>query len=428
MTLSREALVNALALLIVAAAGAWVVHKTEWVDETVPIPPQGEAARDRHYVVKQLVRRLGGEVVAPQHLGTFPPAHATLVLSSWHGDLFPERELALRRWVEAGGRLVVQDAARQPDWIPISEKRLPRAAGAASAPPLPKPPPRAMLPRSLPRPIDCHELNEPEGMAPAFKTPRPYRLCGGGTRFVLQTHAPVSWALHGPDGPEIVRVGVGRGSVTMSSADISDNHDILEGDNALIFMATLQLRPGQTVWFVDTERRPPLLALIWNTGAPAVLLGALALAFAWWRAGVRFGPRAPTPVLARRSVAEQIRGTASFIFQRDSAVLHRAQLRALEQAARRRVRDHDRLDRRSRAEAIAKATALDPKDLARAMDPKLRRTRRELLVTLELLETAVRRLSRRSEAPMQLRSAGDSMAHLRCATSQAPRSGAPLNH
>lgn len=393
MTLSRETVVNLLALLVIAAAGAWFVHQTEWVEETVPIAPHGEAARDDRYVVKQLVHRLEGVAIAPEHFAGLPPPDATLVLSAWHWDLFPERELALRRWVESGGRLVVLDASRQPDWIPISERRAPRAAGAASAASQPAATPRVRPPRGLLRPSECHEVHEPESVAPAFGAPRRYRLCGGSAHLVLQTHAPVSWALHGPNGPEIARVGVGRGNVTMTTADITANRDILEGDNALVFMATLQLRPGQRVWFVDTERRLPLLALIWATGAPAVLLGALALAFVLWRAGVRFGPRAPTPALARRSVAEQIRGTASFIFQRDSAALHRAQLRALEQAARSRVRDHDRLDRRSRAEAIAKATALDPNELARAMDPGLKRTRRELLATLALLETAARRLT-----------------------------------
>jgi hypothetical protein len=181
--------------------------------------------------------------------------------------------------------------------------------------------------------------------------------------------------------------------VTAGTSDVTNNTAILEGDNALVFVASLQLRPGDTVWFADSEQRSPLLAVIWRSGAPAVLLGALAVALLLWRAGVRFGPGAPTAPRARRSVAEQIRGTANFIFQRDSAALHRAQLRTLEQAARKTIRDHDRMDRRSRAEAIAKATALDADALARAMDPALKRPRRDLLATLTLLETAVRRLA-----------------------------------
>jgi hypothetical protein len=88
-----------------------------------------------------------------------------------------------------------------------------------------------------------------------------------------------------------------------------------------------------------------------------------------------------------------VRGTSRFIFKGDSQALHRAQLRSLEQAARRSIRDHDKLDRRSRAEAIAKATALDADSLARAMDTTIDRPRRDLVNVLALLETATRRLT-----------------------------------
>ena len=396
MTLGRDTLLNGLAALGVLAALAWFIHSTEWADETVPLPAHGEAAKDRHYVAKQVIQRLGGQVVAPQNFDTLPPAGATLVLSSWHWDLFPEREQALRRWVENGGHLVAQ-TWRGPEWLPIERMNAPAraASAAASAPPAAPPAPRSTLlgPRFGARPPECHELHEPDDVEPAYGAARRYRLCDGTSGMFLRTRALRRWSVDGPSGPEWLRTSLGRGMVTASLADVSDNRSLLEGDNALVFIAALHLRPGDTVWFVDSEQRPPLLSVIWQTGAPAVLLGALALALLLWRAGVRFGPGAPTAPPARRSVAEQIRGTASFIFQRDAAALHRAQLRALEQAARRMIRDHDRMDRRSRAEAIAKATALDADDLARAMDPSLKRPRRDLLAALTLLETAVRRLS-----------------------------------
>jgi hypothetical protein len=51
------------------------------------------------------------------------------------------------------------------------------------------------------------------------------------------------------------------------------------------------------------------------------------------------------------------------------------------------------MDRRTRAEAIARAAALDAEALARAMDPTLRRSPRDLLAAMTLLETAARRLA-----------------------------------
>jgi hypothetical protein len=395
MTLGRETLLNGLAALMVLAAAAWFVHATEWTDDEVPVPPHGAAAHDDHYAAKQIVQRLGGLAASPQNLDRMPPPGATLVLNSWHWNLFPEREQALRRWVESGGHLVTQ-AWRRPEWLPIEQKSAPArpASTPAVRPPVLPAPSKPLLGPQVTLPSTaCHEVQEPDGVEPAYGTPRRLRVCGPTPGAYLRTASPPRWSLDGPSGPEFLRANLGQGLVTVSLVDVSDNRSLLEGDNALTLVAALRLRPGDTVWFVDSERRPPLLAVIWHTGAPAVLLGGLALALLLWRAGVRFGPGAPTEPPSRRSVAEQIRGTASFIFQRDSAVLHRAQLRALEQAARRIIRDHDRMERRSRAEAIGRATALDAGELARAMDPSLKRPRRELLAALALLETAVRRLS-----------------------------------
>jgi hypothetical protein len=319
-----------------------------------------------------------------------PPAGATLVLGSWEWDLFPEREKALRQWVESGGHLVVP-LWRKPAWVQVSQHG-PQPAIPSSAPLAPATAASAARVAPLPGPSSCHDASEPDSVAPAYGTPRRYRLCNNAHQGFLRSDAPVRWQVDGPRGAELIDIGIGRGSATVHFGTLIDNANVFEGDNALVFIGDLRLQRGDEVWFVDGESRTPLLALIWHTGAPAVLLGALALALLLWRAGVRFGPRAAIPPLARRSVAEQIRGTASFIFQRNSAALHRAQLRALEEQARRTIRDHARLDRRARAEAIARATALDANDLARAMDPALKRPRRDLLATLALLETAVRRL------------------------------------
>jgi hypothetical protein len=227
----------------------------------------------------------------------------------------------------------------------------------------------------------------------AFDRPRDFRLCAVSEDRVLVSKTPFTWTLEGRSGPVVARMPIGRGLATMASAPMSDNSDLFDGDHPAAFVAMLDLRHRPEVWFVDTEQRDPLLTLIWRQGKPAVLIGLGLIALALWRASLRFGPRAPVPPLSRRSVAEQIRGTSSFIFQRDGEALLQAQWRALEQAGRRSIRDHDKLDRRSRADAIARATSLDANALYRALDPALKRHRRDLLATLALLETAARRLT-----------------------------------
>lgn len=419
MRLDRDLVLNLLAGLVLLAMGAWFVANTEWVEVEVPLHAQGEAAKDPHYAAKKMVQRLGGKVESPINLDRLPPQGAVLVLNSWSWDLFPEREAQLRRWVEDGGHLVVQ-AYRIPKWAPLerknAERKPPRrkireeeeseddeededdspaaaptpASAPASAPREPVRPP--VGPLGFRRTVVCRQVSE-GGTQPAYGEVRQYKLCNGGMGSLLLGKSAVQWTLSDTQGPVAMRVAMGRGSVSATHGDWGTNQEVFEGDNALAYMAALQARPGRELWFVSEEARPPLLKLIWQTGAPAVLLFGLLLGLILWRGGFRFGPRAPVPPLARRSVAEQIRGTAGFIFQRDATALHRAQLRVLEQAARRSIRDHDRLELRARAEAIAKATALGADDLARAMNPALKRTPRELVATLTLLETAARRLA-----------------------------------
>jgi hypothetical protein len=404
MKITLDFAVKAALALLVLGIAAWIVVNTEWVEEEVPTPLRGEAEQDPLYAAKQVLRQLGATVVAPPNFDRLPPPGATLVLASSHWSMFPGRAEALRRWVESGGHLVIDDLMLAEDkvfgWIPIRRVPKPGAAGAAGAPAASSAASAPLLrrPQWLPpsQRVNCPELAEPDDMAGAFGPPRKYRVCGAAGVRTLSTAAPVLWSLNGPHGAEFLRVPVGRGAVTADTGySILGNLEVLRADHALTAVAALRLREGDEVWFVTSEKRPPLLAVIWESGAPAVLLAALLLALALWRGAVRFGPRAPGAALARRSVAEQIRGTAHFIWQRNGNALLRAQLRALDEAARGRVHQHERLDRRARAEAIARITALDADALSRAMDPSIKRRRGELPHTLALLESARRRLMSR---------------------------------
>ncbi len=423
MTLTREHGLWAIAAAVLLAAGIWFARHTEWVDEEVDDPPSAELRRDPDLRLKQVIAKLGATVATPTDLDALPPPGATLLLSSLNWNLFAGREAALRQWVEAGGQLVVPSFGRAHgglDWVPIVEKRQAKApasatsaASAASPPALirtdddddsddvadTKPPARPQFgaPPPLPR---CPGINEPAGVAPAFGVARGYATCMF-TGNPLQANVAPSWALDGPRGPVIVRMPLGRGSVTVIGANPPfENAELPEHDNALIAVATLQLRPGHTVWIVRDEARPPLLAFLWQRGAPAVLLGAAALAFALWRGARRFGPRAATVPLARRSMREQIRGTAGFIAHRGSPALHAAQMRALTDAATPRIHGFALMTTGQRAQAIAALTGMDLHTLSHAMNPSLNATRtRHPAAALALLEAARRRLRDAARRP-----------------------------
>lgn len=420
MKFGRQHALFAFFTIVLGAGAVWLALHTEWVEVQVPDPIRGEALRDADHRLKQLATRLGAQVSAPTNLDVLPPPDATLVLSSTQWNIFPERAHALRRWVEGGGHLWLPyqfqgEVDPKMAWVPVKWVRVakppstPPAAAKASAPdaddednkdeeddaprPAPAPPP---VPNAGGK-SHCPGVGEPAHVPPVFGTHHLFESCLY-MRETLRTSVPVQWALYGQHGQVVARVPVGRGSVTVASAYMPwDNSQLLLSDNALLAAATLRIHPGQTLWFVRDEARPPLLSFLWSSGTPAVLLGMLALAFALWRGAVRFGPRTAVLSTVRRSVAEQIRGTAHFIHHHGGTALHAAQLRALNEVARPRIHGFDALILGERAQAIAKATKLDAHTLARAMNPELNSAvnsnpRRHPSTALALIETARRRL------------------------------------
>jgi hypothetical protein len=358
MTRARWATLAGVALTI--ALGVWFARSIEWVDLEVPTFARNEAARDRFYAAKSLVRRLGGSVAAPRSLDALPPPGATLVLSSSHWDMFPGRDAALRRWVEGGGHLVMAEMPffREqfvPDWAPL--RNIDDASAAAG-------PGNAARTRQE----RCRALSEPDSVRPAFGLARSFRVCGFAPTRLDPLVAP-RWSIGDRDGMRMARVDVGRGSVTASTMrGAFANSGIVGDDGALAFAAALDLHPGDAVWFVDEEARTPLLGTLWSAGLPAVLLALAALLLALWRVAPRFGPLAAEPAAARRSIGEQIRRTAAFIAAGPGDALHQASLRALDAVAGRGIADYASLPTLAlRAQAIAQLAGGDPATLAAAM-------------------------------------------------------------
>jgi uncharacterized protein DUF4350 len=409
MTRTRVFL-SLLAAALVVALFAWLMRSVEWVDADVPVPPRGEAARDRFHAAKQLARGLGASVTTVRDFERLPPPAATLVLGSHRWNMFGDREAALRRWVEDGGHLVVLQSAwsatgETPGWVPMRSGRPPRRGGAASSPwaaapdgPATDAPPSDRTAKAPPgsaaaaRHARCGVLFEPPASAGAFGAPRSYRVCGAPSG-VLFAREPL-WQLASERGVVAARVSHGRGDITANAvAGSFDSGALLRDDGALAFAAMLQLRPGDVVWFFDEATRPPFLSLLWQHGAPALGLAALALALLLWRAGTRFGPLLADPPRARRSIGEQVRRTAAFIAADGGAALHRASVRALDDEARRSLAGYAGLvGARDRCDAIARRAHVDPALLLQAMNPSGRIDRRRLALAIARLERARRAL------------------------------------
>jgi len=160
------------------------------------------------------------------------------------------------------------------------------------------------------------------------------------------------------------------------------------------------------VHFLSEDDAPWLLALAWQRGAPVIALSLAIVALALWRGAIRFGPLAAPSVAARRSLAEQIRGTGRFALRHGgSESLHAACVRALEEAARRRVKSYAELPGGERATALAGITGLNRNALGSAVSRRPDgRTPSELRRAIALVEAARRHIlsNRTARSPHQL--------------------------
>ena len=90
----------------VALLVAWVARNTYWDEVDFPTPLKGEAARNPFYATQRFAEQLGAHAAWDRVL-SIPSPESVIVLSSWNWNVNQRRRAALERWVESGGRLVI---------------------------------------------------------------------------------------------------------------------------------------------------------------------------------------------------------------------------------------------------------------------------------------------------------------------------------
>jgi hypothetical protein len=376
----RRYVVAALGGAVVVAAVLYIVAtRTYWDDLTVPMLPRGEALTNPFYASQRFVEALNAKSSRDRMFTAPPPNDAVIILSRWNWSLSVRRREALERWVEAGGRLVMDETVSGGrefvEWAGIDYNRHNEERG---------------------RPADghCARFQEERPAQPPSEVS--HWLCDFDETTFVSTSRDVEWALTNSQYfRQAIRVAVGRGSVTVINGQPFEFRSLFEGDHGWLLVAAAQLRRGDHVHFLSEREHPSLLSLIWQYAAPVVWLGLTALGLLLWRGGVRFGPLAPPDGLVRRSLAEQIRGTGRFAFKHDAGEsLHQATVRALEDAAQRRVPGYGTLSPRDRAEALADTAGVSEEALAAALYyPGIRRPGdvRGAIARLETIRRAILR-------------------------------------
>jgi hypothetical protein len=373
----------------------YIARNTYWDDVTLPSPLRGEAVTNPFYAAEKFATELGAITEKRQTLGRLPEGSAVVVLSNWHWDLIENRRAQLERWVAAGGRLVMDQT------LIGGEERFGQWAGIHREYPDYDDDESEDGESDAQEPVADIEDDEPDTTCASLHVvvndtiPNPNDTLGVCTLdgySYLVTERPVLWGLRDEqDTLQAVRVAVGRGSVTWINAIPFGNREFI--DHGELFVKATQLHRGDGIVLISEREHPSLLSLIWTYGAPAVVLALLTVASLLWRGSVRFGPLGAPSDTARRSLAEQIRGTGRFTIRLGGGkALQAAAVRSLFEAASRRIAGYASLSHADRIAAIAKSSGVETDALANAVNHTGARRPAELARAVELIENARRKL------------------------------------
>jgi hypothetical protein len=390
--MSRASIISLFVGIFLVAGVSWFASRTYWAETKVPVPPRGEALVNPFYAVQRFAEALGARTAWDRVLAV-PPADSVIVLSDWHWSLSKSRREALERWVESGGRLVIDGRlpGRQDEferWSGIAREYRELDVTRTSA--------------GSERDETCRRFQEErDGTPGGGPDATRHWMCDLDGESSLASDRNARWALRDASGIQAMRVQVGRGSVTVINATPFRNRHLFDGDHGWLFVASTQLLRGDEVHFLSEGAQPSLLVLLWQHGGPVVVLTLALISLVLWRVGVRFGPLAAAQPAARRSLAEQIRGTGQFALRHGGGdSLLAAVSRALDEAARRRIPGYARLPTKGRASALARLTGFDWRTVAAAIHHDGLRGSHELRSTITLLETVRRQtLIERTRSP-----------------------------
>ena len=393
--MTRQRILTAALLVLLALLVTYIAQHSYWVTETQNTSPKGEALRNPFYAIQRFAQNVGAQTEWRQGLITLPPTDSVIVLSSWHWNLLPRRQEALKRWVRDGGRLIADSSLIGADndlkaWVGLTRETI-RLDKSSERKPIGK--------TTLVRGKPCRKATVANGNANGPTSREYFMVCTLDIGDRVESQRQPEWLVRDDEGIYVARLSVGRGSFTLTSGTPFQFFSALDGDHAQLFAAAAQLRKGDRVYFISDNQFDSLLKLMWRYGAPVIVLAIALVALALWRGSARFGPLAATPDVARRSLGEQIRGTGWFTVRHGGgAALRTAAVRALFETARRRIVRFDSLPAEERVNALARVSKTDPGALAEAINFSGPRRPGDLRDTLALLETARRTILNRTDS------------------------------
>jgi hypothetical protein len=359
--MSRARIGNVIVALLVIGLVVWVARNTYWAEVTVNGPLEGEAARNPYYSVQRFASAVGIRTRLIASISSPPPRNTVLLINGIQDDLLHGRVESLAPWVESGGRLITTDD------VVWANSAIQKWSGIAPGSHLTEEQTKSSRMRQrLEEDADCDPMTVKIDGAP---TGEKMTLCAPASGFEFVSKRVPAWSLSSVYGMQILRLNIGRGSMTViPGAALIGNKALLRRDHAQIFVTASQLVRGDQLYILNIARAETLIAMLWRLISPAIVFFGAAILCMIGRHLPRFGPLAPIPAAVRRSLAEQIRANAAFAWRtRKLNSLRTAVGRALDEMARKRIVSYGTLGVRGRVNALSRLTSVDSRSLNAAM-------------------------------------------------------------
>ncbi len=370
--MSREGLWS-IAITTVAGLGAiWFLLNFDLAPTREWVGMSGEARRNPYLALERLAERMGmpaHDVRSLAELGQLPP-RGVLLLPEPRGELARRERSRLLAWAANGGHLVIEAEPTGTSDPLLDALGVTRKAVRTSGP---------RKPAEIAWPGATRTLR-------ADLSPRQ----------VLEAKAP-RIAEGGQAGAMLLQLTYGDGRVTViNDFAFLQNRAIGAQDHAELGWRILGASGPATVLLVFNNPQRLSLTRWLRTNAPAVLAAAAAFLILWlWHVAPRFGPIAPEPERARRSLLDHLRASGRFLWNAGQ----RAELaEAARDAALRRVSranpDFASITQGERRARLANSFGLAPEDAERVLVRQSPRTIPEFVRCIRVLQIIHDQLAR----------------------------------
>jgi hypothetical protein len=271
-----------------AAVTAWFLTHYERGRERRVTGYLGAARDTSYHALRRLLEEYGAEVRvlgSVDELEPLPPERGTLFLPTRRDTLPAELTPRLRRWVEAGGHLIVVI------WTLYEE-------GGDSDPLLDPLEVRQYFDEEI------GERGEDERAPGLVKAAGAWMVVDFDPRYeISDAGIEAAGSVADAAGTHVLWYDLGAGRLSVFTDTVFwQNAALAAHDHGEFALRWFEPAPDREIWIADAETHLPLWRRFASRARAALLaLGAL-LALALWRAAPRFGPLLPLPVRARREL------------------------------------------------------------------------------------------------------------------------------